>query len=87
MSREGKTTRTRQCFHFCLGLFSLIVFTGGKVAGKIMVGGFPKEQRSFARIMGYCQQEDVHAPFVSYSCSVSRLSESNFNQMLTFKRC
>ena len=30
-----------------------------------MVGGFPKDQRSFARIMGYCQQADVHAPFVS----------------------
>ena len=38
---------------------------GGKVTGSIMVGGFPKEERSFARIMGYCQQEDVHAPFVS----------------------
>jgi len=38
---------------------------GGKVRGEIMVGGFPKEQASFSRVMGYCQQEDVHAPYVS----------------------
>lgn len=40
---------------------------GGKMTGSIMVGGFEKDQRSFARIMGYCQQDDVHAPFVSLS--------------------
>lgn len=38
---------------------------GGKITGSINVGGFPKEQASFSRVMGYCQQEDVHVPFVS----------------------
>ena len=33
--------------------------------GSISVGGFPKEQASFSRVMGYCQQEDVHVPYVS----------------------
>ena len=38
---------------------------GGKVTGSVFVGGFPKEQASFSRVMGYCQQEDIHVPYVS----------------------
>lgn len=28
------------------------------------LAGFPKNQATFARVMGYCEQEDVHLPQV-----------------------
>ena len=39
--------------------------TGGKITGNMSVGGFPKDQATFRRAMGYCEQNDVHAPYVS----------------------
>ncbi|PSC69376.1 ATP-binding cassette transporter isoform B [Micractinium conductrix] len=36
--------------------------TGGVTSGEIHVNGFPKNQKTFARVMGYCEQEDVHLP-------------------------
>lgn len=49
-------------------LFSLLL-VGGKITGSVWVGGFPKDQASFSRIMGYCQQLDVHVPYVSPNIS------------------
>ena len=34
--------------------------TEGKISGKILVDGHPQEFPSFNRLMGYCQQEDIH---------------------------
>ncbi|KAJ4749523.1 ABC transporter G family member 36 [Rhynchospora pubera] len=39
--------------------------TGGHVEGCIMVSGYPKEQATFARISGYCEQNDIHSPHVT----------------------
>ncbi|KAK9058873.1 hypothetical protein SSX86_023717 [Deinandra increscens subsp. villosa] len=36
--------------------------TGGHISGQIYVSGFPKNQETFARISGYCEQNDVHSP-------------------------
>lgn len=35
------------------------------------VGGHPKVQKTFARVMGYVEQTDIHSPNVStpFSCS------------------
>lgn len=39
--------------------------TGGYIEGTITVSGFPKKQRTFARIAGYCEQNDIHSPYVT----------------------
>ncbi|MCO5560583.1 hypothetical protein L7F22_014198 [Adiantum nelumboides] len=39
--------------------------TGGYIEGSISISGYPKRQESFARISGYCEQNDVHSPNVT----------------------
>ncbi|XP_011005514.1 PREDICTED: ABC transporter G family member 31 isoform X2 [Populus euphratica] len=36
--------------------------TGGYIEGDIKISGYPKEQRTFARISGYVEQNDIHSP-------------------------
>ncbi|KAL0397034.1 UNVERIFIED_CONTAM: ABC transporter G family member 35 [Sesamum calycinum] len=36
--------------------------TGGYIEGDIRISGFPKNQETFARISGYCEQNDIHSP-------------------------
>ncbi|XAR60730.1 Iron-chelate-transporting ATPase [Bertholletia excelsa] len=36
--------------------------TGGYIEGDIRISGYPKEQRTFARISGYVEQNDIHSP-------------------------
>ncbi|XP_059635000.1 ABC transporter G family member 32 [Cornus florida] len=36
--------------------------TGGVIEGSIHVSGYPKNQETFARISGYCEQNDIHSP-------------------------
>ncbi|XP_012444742.1 pleiotropic drug resistance protein 1 [Gossypium raimondii] len=39
--------------------------TGGYIEGNITVSGFPKKQETFARVSGYCEQNDIHSPHVT----------------------
>ncbi|CAN6452411.1 unnamed protein product [Victoria cruziana] len=39
--------------------------TGGYIEGSIYVSGYPKRQDTFARISGYCEQNDIHSPHVT----------------------
>lgn len=39
--------------------------TGGYIEGNIMVSGYAKKQETFARISGYCEQNDIHSPHVT----------------------
>lgn len=39
--------------------------TGGYIEGEIKISGYPKEQRTFARISGYVEQNDIHSPQVT----------------------
>ena len=39
--------------------------TGGYIEGSINISGFPKRQETFARISGYCEQNDIHSPQVT----------------------
>ena len=39
--------------------------TGGYVEGDIRISGYPKKQETFARISGYCEQNDIHSPHVT----------------------
>ncbi|XP_050230912.1 ABC transporter G family member 29-like [Mercurialis annua] len=39
--------------------------TGGYIEGDIRISGFTKKQTTFARISGYCEQNDIHSPQVT----------------------
>nr|QVT92329.1 ABC transporter [Salvia miltiorrhiza] len=39
--------------------------TGGYIEGHITISGYPKNQATFARISGYCEQNDIHSPNVT----------------------
>ncbi|XP_039124352.1 ABC transporter G family member 39-like [Dioscorea cayenensis subsp. rotundata] len=39
--------------------------TGGYIDGSVTISGYPKVQETFARISGYCEQNDIHSPFVT----------------------
>ncbi|CAH9131526.1 unnamed protein product [Cuscuta epithymum] len=39
--------------------------TGGYIDGDVKISGYPKKQETFARISGYCEQNDIHSPFVT----------------------
>lgn len=45
--------------------------TGGIIEGDIRIGGYPKVQRTFARISGYCEQNDIHSPQITVKESVT----------------
>ncbi|PON32553.1 ABC transporter-like [Parasponia andersonii] len=37
----------------------------GHVEGNFKISGYPKNQRTFGRILGYCEQNDIHSPHVT----------------------
>ncbi|KAF6151770.1 hypothetical protein GIB67_010344 [Kingdonia uniflora] len=39
--------------------------TGGYIEGTINVSGYARNQESFARVNGYCEQNDIHSPRVT----------------------
>lgn len=39
--------------------------TGGYIDGDIRISGYPKNQKTFARVAGYCEQNDIHSPAVT----------------------
>jgi len=39
--------------------------TGGYIEGGIKISGYPKKHETFARISGYCEQNDIHSPYVT----------------------
>ncbi|THF97891.1 hypothetical protein TEA_021901 [Camellia sinensis var. sinensis] len=39
--------------------------TGGYIEGSISISGYPKNQTTFARVSGYCEQTDIHSPHVT----------------------
>ncbi|XP_019444266.1 PREDICTED: ABC transporter G family member 34-like [Lupinus angustifolius] len=39
--------------------------TGGYIEGSIRISGYPKNQATFARVSGYCEQNDIHSPHVT----------------------
>ena len=38
--------------------------TQGEIRGEILVNGFSKQQESWARVVGYVEQNDIHSPQV-----------------------
>ncbi|RDX92405.1 Pleiotropic drug resistance protein 2, partial [Mucuna pruriens] len=39
--------------------------TSGYIEGSISISGYPKNQETFARMSGYCEQNDIHSPNVT----------------------
>ncbi|KAI3945284.1 hypothetical protein MKX01_035045 [Papaver californicum] len=39
--------------------------TGGYIEGDVRISGYTKNQETFARISGYCEQNDIHSPQVT----------------------
>ncbi|RHN78937.1 putative monosaccharide-transporting ATPase [Medicago truncatula] len=39
--------------------------TSGYIEGSISISGYPKNQATFARISGYCEQNDIHSPNIT----------------------
>ncbi|PWA78808.1 AAA+ ATPase domain-containing protein [Artemisia annua] len=39
--------------------------TAGRIQGSISISGYPKNQATFARVSGYCEQNDIHSPNVT----------------------
>ncbi|KAF8696860.1 hypothetical protein HU200_036499 [Digitaria exilis] len=39
--------------------------TSGYIEGNISISGYPKRQETFARVSGYCEQNDIHSPQVT----------------------
>ncbi|KAM7522073.1 hypothetical protein LguiA_011975 [Lonicera macranthoides] len=64
--------------------------TGGYIEGDIRVSGHPKQQRTFARISGYVEQNDIHSPQVTvleslwFSSSLRLPKEVNKEQRKEF---
>ena len=48
--------------------------TQGEIRGEILVNGHPKDQKSWARVVGYVEQNDIHSPQVLFSPSPTGLS-------------
>ncbi|RLM85200.1 ABC transporter G family member 36-like [Panicum miliaceum] len=44
--------------------------TGGYIEGNISISGYPKNQETFARVSGYCEQNDIHSPQLTVSESL-----------------
>lgn len=39
--------------------------TGGYIEGDIRISGYPKKQETFARVSGYCEQNDIHSAHIT----------------------
>ncbi|KAL0907286.1 hypothetical protein M5K25_021686 [Dendrobium thyrsiflorum] len=44
--------------------------TSGIIEGDIRIEGYPKIQNTFARVSGYCEQNDIHSPQITIAESV-----------------
>ncbi|KAL5156634.1 ABC transporter G family member 36 [Glycine soja] len=64
--------------------------TGGYIEGDVRISGFPKNQETFARISGYCEQTDIHSPQVTvresliYSAFLRLPKEVNNEEKMKF---
>ncbi|KAF5953991.1 hypothetical protein HYC85_006847 [Camellia sinensis] len=66
--------------------------TSGYIEGSISISGYPKNQATFARVSGYCEQNDIHSPHVTvyesllYSAWLRLSSDVNIKARKMFVR-
>ena len=46
--------------------------TQGETHGEILVNGYPKVQETWARVVGYVEQMDIHSPQVGFKATHQR---------------
>lgn len=51
--------------------------TQGEIRGDILVNGYPKNQATWARVVGYVEQNDIHSPQVRSCSSCAALTRLN----------
>lgn len=68
--------------------------TGGHIEGSIFISGHPKKQETFARVSGYCEQNDIHSPCLTvleslmFSAWLRLSSEVDLQtQMVSVRHC
>lgn len=42
----------------------------GHIQGDIRISGYPKNQATFTRVLGYCEQSDIHSPQITVNESL-----------------
>lgn len=57
--------------------------TVGRSEGRITVNGFDKKPATFARVMGYCEQFDVHSPGLTVAESIRLSSDLRLSNDIT----
>lgn len=60
--------------------------TGGYIEGDIKISGHPKEQKTFARVSGYVEQNDIHSPQVTVEESLMFSSSLRLPKEVTKKQ-
>ena len=57
--------------------------TVGRAEGRITVNGFDKVPATFARVMGYCEQFDIHSPGLTVGESIRLSSDLRLSENIT----
>lgn len=57
--------------------------TVGRSEGRITVNGFDKNPATFARVMGYCEQFDIHSPGLTVQESIHLSSDLRLSDSIT----
>ncbi|CAL5439934.1 unnamed protein product [Camellia sinensis] len=70
---------------FRSGVLTAVMGLSGYVEGKITISGYPKKQETFARISGYCEQNDIHSPHVTIYESLLYSAWLRFSPEVTYE--
>lgn len=78
-------------FHYlCEAYYSalseeVVDVAAGKIVGDVRVSGFPKVQETFARVIGYVEQSDIHSAHVrsQAACHCTQGCTSHNTQCVT----
>lgn len=57
--------------------------TVGRAEGRITVNGFDKKPATFARVMGYCEQFDIHSPGLTVGESIHLSADLRLSSDIT----
>lgn len=61
--------------------------TQGEIKGDILVNGYPKDQKTWARVVGYVEQMDIHSPQVGSCHLLPQVSAEHMSPTCTFVTC
>ena len=59
----------------------LICIPGGRIEGDIRINGYPKKHRTFTRVAGYVEQNDIHSPQASMTLTAQVLNVKRLDKL------